>query len=144
MDYISAFEISAAGMRYEKARVQATALNLANMNVAASLGTQAFQPLRATARTVPFAQAMDAARGQALLRVPAEVRLEPVLASPRMVYEPGHPAADERGFVAYPGVEHAAEMLNLVGATRAYEANVVAMNAAKTMALKALDIGGNT
>jgi flagellar basal-body rod protein FlgC len=44
--------------------------------------------------------------------------------------------------VAYPGVDHTAEMLNLNTALRAYEANVAAMNAAKTMAAKALDIGG--
>lgn len=144
MDYASAFEISAAGMRYEKARVQATALNLANMNVATPVGAQPFQPLRATASARPFAQVMDETRSQAQLQVPGEVRLEPVLTAPRLVHEPGHPQADERGFVAYPGVDHAAEMLNLVSATRAYEANVIAMNAAKTMALKSLDIGGNT
>jgi flagellar basal-body rod protein FlgC len=143
MDYGSAFAISAAGMRFEKARVQATALNLANMNVAASPGSAPFQPLRATARAAAFAAAMDVARASAGVSLPTEVRLEPVLTSPRLVLEPGHPSADERGYVAYPGVEHAAEMVNLVSALRAHEANVVAMNAAKTMALKALDIGGN-
>jgi flagellar basal-body rod protein FlgC len=147
MDYGNAFQISAAGMRYESARVHATALNLANMDVAAGAGTAAYQPLRAVARSVapgtPFGAAFDAAQAGTLLRVPGEVRLEPVLAAPRIVHEPGHPAADERGFVAYPGVEHASEMLTLVCALRAYEANVVAMTATKTMALKALEIAGN-
>ena len=51
-----------------------------------------------------------------------------------MVYEPGHAYADSKGFVAYPGVNHTAEMLTLNSALRAYEANVAAMSAAKAMA----------
>jgi len=54
------------------------------------------------------------------------------------------PDADEKGFVAYPGINPVAEMVNLISTMRAYEANVVAMNAAKTMAMKALDIGGRS
>ncbi len=52
--------------------------------------------------------------------------------------------ADERGFVAYPGVDPATEMVNLLSASRAYEANVAALNTARHLALKALDIGGNS
>ena len=51
--------------------------------------------------------------------------------------------ADDKGMVALPGVDHVSEMVNLITALRAYEANVVAMNAAKTMAVKALEIGGS-
>ena len=58
------------------------------------------------------------------------------------MFDPGHPDADERGFVSYPDVNPVSEMLNLVTVTRAYEANVRAMNIAKSMALKALEIGG--
>jgi flagellar basal-body rod protein FlgC len=61
-----------------------------------------------------------------------------------MVHEPGHPMADAKGFVKYPGVDPAADMISLMSAARAYEANVAALNTARTMALKALDIGGNT
>jgi flagellar basal-body rod protein FlgC len=58
------------------------------------------------------------------------------------VFEPGHPEADERGFVAYPGINPVAEMMNLLTAVRVYEANVAALNAAKAMALKTLQLGG--
>jgi flagellar basal-body rod protein FlgC len=58
------------------------------------------------------------------------------------VYEPGNPDADDKGFVSLPGINQVTEMVNMAGALRAYEANVVAMNAAKTMALKALELGG--
>ncbi|OYD59800.1 flagellar basal body rod protein FlgC [Fictibacillus aquaticus] len=59
----------------------------------------------------------------------------------KMVYQPGHPDADEQGFVAYPNVDPLKEMVDLMGATRSYEANVTALNAAKGMYLKALEIG---
>lgn len=57
------------------------------------------------------------------------------------VYDPTHPDADEDGYVMMPNVNSAEEMVDLMAATRAYEANVTALNIAKSMALKALDIG---
>ena len=56
-------------------------------------------------------------------------------------YEPDHPDANEEGYVMYPNVNTAQEMIDMLGASRAYEANVTAFNAVKAMALKALDIG---
>ena len=58
----------------------------------------------------------------------------------RTVYDPQHPDADEDGYVHYPNVNPVTEMVDMMTATRAYEANVTAMNAAKSMALKALDM----
>ena len=60
---------------------------------------------------------------------------------PRLVYDPSHPDANEEGYVAYPNINVVNEMVDLITASRAYEANVTALNAAKTMALKALEIG---
>jgi flagellar basal-body rod protein FlgC len=59
---------------------------------------------------------------------------------PRLVYDPNHPDADERGYVAYPNVDIVKEMVDMIGATRAYQANITAINSAKTMAAKALEI----
>lgn len=144
MDYSSAFQISAAGMNLERARVEVTALNLANMHVPQEGKGAVFQPLRAVARSaaVPSFGASFEALGARPV-VPTEVHMEPTGAAPRLVHEPDHPQADDKGYVAYPGVNHLTEMVNLVSAIRAYEANVVAMNAAKAMALKALELGGN-
>ena len=143
MDYANAFQISAAGMNLERMRFEATALNLANMNAPQDARGALYQPVRAVARTgtAPSFGARYEALG-AQPGMPVDVRLEPTGAAPRLVHEPGHPQADEQGYVAYPGVNHVAEMVNLVSAIRAYEANVVAMNAAKAMAVKALEIGG--
>jgi len=57
------------------------------------------------------------------------------------VYDPQHPDADEEGYVTYPNVNLAFEMTNMLSATRSYEANLSVIDAAKRMALKALDIG---
>ena len=57
------------------------------------------------------------------------------------VYDPEHPDANEEGYVMMPNVNSAEEMVDLMAATRAYEANVTALNVAKAMAMKALEIG---
>ncbi len=60
---------------------------------------------------------------------------------PRRVYQPGHPDADPQGFVAYPNVNLAEEMVDLVSATRSYQANAAAFNAAKAMVQHTLELG---
>lgn len=61
--------------------------------------------------------------------------------APRRVYEPGHPDAGADGYVNYPNVDIVTEITDMLAATRAYEANVTVFNAAKAMALRALDLG---
>lgn len=142
MDYNAAFQISATGMAAEKLRMEVTSANLANMHNTAAPSGQLYRPMRVVNQAAPmtfshqFGTLYTAAGGVGNLAV------EPMNVTPRMVYEPGHPHADTKGFVSYPGINHAAEMVNLNTALRAYEANVVAMNAAKTMAARALEIGG--
>ena len=59
----------------------------------------------------------------------------------RMVHDPSHPDANEKGYVEYPNVNPVTEMTDMLSATRSYEANVTVLNAAKAMAQRALDIG---
>jgi flagellar basal-body rod protein FlgC len=143
MDYLAAFAISSSGMAVEKLRLDVTAVNLANVNSSRSADGALFRPLRVVSgvRTDPRFEAAMAAWGVQLGG--AQVQdIVPTDTPPRLVSEPGHPDADARGFVAYPGINPVAEMTNLITAVRSYEANVVAMNAAKVMAQKALEIGG--
>lgn len=135
MNYLQAFAISASGMAVEKTRVDVTAVNIANATSTRSPDGSAFRPLRVVSGAKPAGSFSDLLAGARVLELRA---LE---APPRLAYEPGHPDADERGFVAYPGINPVSEMVNLVTAVRAYEANVAALNAAKAMALRALEIG---
>ena len=144
MDFSPTFAISAAGMALERTRVEVAALNIANAHTTSIAGQPAYSPLRVVAQ-VPSSDAFAAmmlAAGPAAAMKP-DFHVEPAGIAPRMVHEPGHPTADARGFVSYPGVDPAAEMVALMSATRAYEANVAAMNTARALALKALDIGGS-
>ena len=143
MDYFSAFAISSSGMSVEKMRLDVTALNLANVHSTRAGAGTLFQPLTVISSAKPgaFAAALAGASNAALGAQVAEVREMPT--PPRLVYEPSHPDADNKGFVAYPGVNTVTEMVTMIAATRAYEANVAALNAAKLMAMKALEIGGN-
>jgi flagellar basal-body rod protein FlgC len=147
MDYASTFAISGAGMALERTRVEVAALNLANANTTAATGQAPFNPLRvvaAPARGSAFAALMATDADGPAAGLGPEFTVEPLAVSPRRVHEPGHPLADAQGFVSYPGVDTAAEMVTLTSASRAYEANVAAMSIARSMALKALDIGGNS
>jgi len=61
--------------------------------------------------------------------------------APRLVYEPSHPHANADGYVAYPDINIVSEMVDLISASRAYEANITAFNAAKDMFRAALEMG---
>lgn len=139
MDYLQSFAVSAAGMGAERLRVEVAAMNLAHANTVQDPSAPAFQPSRVVTRAAaPFGDMVEDAFSQ--LRLPM-ARVEPALTPPRLVADPGHPLANEQGLVAYPGVDTATEMVSMMGATRAYEANLAALNTARALALKALEIG---
>lgn len=153
MSYERTFAISAAGMSVERMRIEAAAVNLANANTVQAPDGTAFQPIRVVARTmtgVPggasFTAQVDDGLGEAgPAQLPFPVaEIEAADATPRRVYEPGHPLADAKGLVSYPGVDAATEMVGLMTALRSYEANVAAMNVARSLAQKTLEIGGGT
>jgi flagellar basal-body rod protein FlgC len=138
MNIASIFELSAAGMSLQQLRLEASAANLANAQTT-SPGELAYRPRYVVAHASPhvaFETFMDMAR-----LAPTDVRIVQSEANPRLVHDPGHPDADERGFVAYPDVSPVSEMVRLVEISRVYEANVRAMNLAKAMAQRALEIG---
>ena len=146
MDYYAAFAIGASGLEVQKTRLDVSALNLANAH-STRAGGALYQPLTVVSapRTAARGDALLSPVASALPALGAEVvSVQALNLAPRLVHEPGHPDADARGFVAYPAVEPLREMLTLMSATRAYEANLSALNAARTMAQRALEIGGNS
>jgi len=142
MDYMASFDISASGMAVEKTRLDIMALNLANANTTRVKGGGVYQPLKviSTAQTANFDNEL-VRQGQVNLAGAQILEIRPVETEPRLVFDPNHPDANAKGYVSYPNVNPVSEMVTLIEATRAYEANVKAMNAAKTMALHALEIG---
>ncbi len=142
MDYFSAFDISAAGMQVQKTRLDVSALNLANLNTTRDIDGGVYRPLEVIVGQPGNTKfgAMVTGHARHLLG-PKVLGVRPLAVDPRMVYAPAHPDANSDGLVAYPSVNPVSEMVDLLEATRAYEANVRAVNAVKTMALRALEIG---
>ena len=144
MDYVNAFQISASGMVAEKTRLEAIALNLANAKTIQTESGGPYKPLKVitSERTgKPFDTYLGSIGYNSRSMGVDVVSVKQVNSPPRMMYEPGHPNADKKGFVAYPNINSVSEMVSLIEAVRGYEANVRALNVAKSMALKALEIG---
>jgi flagellar basal-body rod protein FlgC len=138
--------VSASALRAERLRLDVIASNLAN---ATTTRTAEGGPYRR--RNVVFvSQAMEGDFETELQNMAEEgmrrgVAVAEVVDDPapfRQVFEPSHPDANAEGYVSYPNVNPVAEMVDLMAATRAYEANVQAVNATRKMADAALSIGG--
>ena len=137
MDFSQTFAISAAGMAVQRMRVEVAAVNLANAHSVQPPGAAGYQPLRVL---VAPSAAFDALVASGL----PSASVEAAGVAPRRVHDPGHPFADANGFVHQANVDPATEMVTLMSAMRSYEANVAAMNTARSLALKTLEIGRGT
>ena len=162
-DFFSTFNISAAGLSAEKKQLSATAENIANAKTTRTLdGTPYKRKIlsrKASSQSVHFSGALDQARmhlqtsnGRHMnmsgstpsgmeqngrSRIETEVKETDEF---KKIYEPNHPDADDEGFVAYPEINVVNEMLELISASRAYEANITVMNSTKNLAKRSLEI----
>jgi len=138
MGIFDALDISASGLIAERTRMDVTSQNLAN---AQSSGYRR-QDVVLRESGGGFANVLGQAIG-ASGDSPRGVEVAEVTtdqAEQRRVYDPGHPDADAQGYVRLPNVNAVSEMTDLISASRAYEANVTAMNTAKQMFSKTLEI----
>lgn len=134
MDMFPEMLISASGLTAERARMNVIANNIANVNTTKTADGSVFR------RQLTELMSLDAASSEN--GIPG-VRVTGVVQDPsplKMVYDPRHPDANQEGFVAKPNVDLMMEMVDLMSATRAYEANVTALQSAKEMAKSVLNI----
>lgn len=141
MDPFRLSALSAAGLLAQKARIEAAAANLAHMHTSSADAAGGYRPLSAVIRAVPAGFA-DALRGAGAALPAPHAQLVARADAPRRAYEPGHPHADAGGIVSYPAVDPAQEMLSVMTALRAYEANLACLQATRSLAVRALEIGG--
>ncbi|APT76416.1 flagellar basal body rod protein FlgC [Marinitoga sp. 1135] len=138
MNAFKIMDIAASGMTAERFRSEVISNNLANAN---TTRTENGGPYRR--KIVTFKEVLNkekATKDEQLSGVKVGKLAEDK--SPfRLVYDPGHPDADENGYVKYPNVNVLREMVDLITAQRAYEANVAVVNSAKSMFNSALSIG---
>ena len=147
MGLVSSLHISSSALMAQRLRMDVIANNVANMN---TTRTAEGGPYRR--QTVTFDEAGRTPAFRDVLRragsTPATpgggVAVRAITednAPARRVYDPEHPDADAEGFVLMPNIDIVSEMTDLVGARRAYEASVTVLNATKSLALRALDLG---
>jgi flagellar basal-body rod protein FlgC len=141
MDLFRNFDISATALTAERLRMDLISNNIANANT-----TRTKEGGPYTRKVPVFMEVIDQvlnAQGQMVSR-PAGVKvvqIKPDENPPRLVYDPSHPDANADGYVLYPDINPVVEMVNLISASRSYEANITAFNSAKDMYRAALEIG---
>lgn len=141
----ASFDISASGLTAQRLRLDVIANNLANAETTRTAGGGPYVRqlvVFAPREALPFSYFLRAAAAPQVPGYGVQVEgIVPDPSPPRRVYQPGHPDADAAGYVAYPNVNVVTEMVDMISASRAYEANAAAFNAAKGMALQALELG---
>ncbi len=144
MGLFTSFDISASGMTAQRLRSDIISQNLANVNSTSSGDGGAYRRKTVVFSTkdyTPFSEVMGTVASKYHGGVKVTQIVEDTETPMNMVYDPAHPDADENGYVTYPNVNVVTEMTNMIDASRAYEANVTAFNASKSMAMKGLEIG---
>lgn len=138
MGFLSSIDISGSALTAQRLRMDVISENIAN---AETTQTDSGEPYRrkvcVLSERASFSSMLNDAVGGGvvvsdIVEDSSDFELE---------YDPDNPLADEDGYVRMPNVDEVEEIIDLMSATRSYEANVTALNATKSMALKALDIG---
>ncbi len=143
-DILTGMRISSSGMAAQRTRMNTISSNIANINTTRTPEGGPYRRKDVVLEPIPeaksFGDILMSQPDRSLQRVQVtDIHVD--RSAPRMKYDPDHPDANPDGYVAYPNINLMEEMANMIQATRAYEANVSAMNATKDMALTALEIG---
>ena len=143
MDFLTGMRVSSSGMSANRLRMNTISSNIANINTTRTPEGGPYRRKDVVFESMPEAKNF----GEILTGSKRDIQRVQVTdinvdrGAPRMKYEPDHPDANEEGYVAYPNINLMEEMTNMIQATRAYDANISAMNASKDMAMSALEIG---
>jgi flagellar basal-body rod protein FlgC len=142
LDFFTAMEISASGLSVQRTRMNVAASNLANAQTTQAAGGGPYKRRDVVVQAVAVSNATGVpgtAGGE--LRAVEVSQIAQDTAPPRLEYDPGHPQANAQGYVAYPNINPVEEMVDMITASRAYEAGVTTMSTAVSMAERALGIG---
>lgn len=151
MNFLNCMDVSASGLTAQRLRMDTIASNMANVETTRTADgkgpykrqvvlfeARGAEPAKKSFHRLLRQNCMAAGNG---VRVAAIKELNEDEAPFRKVYDPSHPDADQEGYVSYPNVNIVEEMINMISANRAYEANAQVIEASKSMAMRALNIG---
>lgn len=144
MSFFKSMDISSSGLAAQRLRMNVLSANLANAQSTRGDDGGPYRRRDVVFQAIPtgekFEDFLNGTQGTELRKVQVS-DIHKDNKEPRRVYDPGHPDADGQGYVSLPNVQVMTEMVNMIAATRAYEANATAIDDAKQMAVKALEIG---
>ena len=140
MSLFNIFTVAGSAMTAQSQRLNVVASNLANADSAVSSNGQPYKAKQVLFVSTPFSASTDpsSSYGTHGVRVSAVIEDQSPM---KLVHEPSHPLANEKGFVTMPNVNVVDEMVDMISASRSYQNNVDMMNTAKTLLLKTLTIG---
>ena len=145
MGMFDSMEIASSGLRAQRMRMKMISSNIANVNTTRTPGGGPYRRKDVIFAAMPteksFLAQLTSNQPDSGAREVKVVGIAEDSRPPRMVYDPSHPDSNEEGYVAMPNVDVAEEMTNLMVTKRSYEANVAAINAAKQMLQRSLEIG---
>lgn len=133
MSLFNVFNVAGSAMSAQAQRLNVVSSNLANADSVTSSNGQPYKAKQVVFSATPLAGTPSTG-----------VKVKEVVedsAPPKMIYDPKHPLADDKGYVAMPNVNVVEEMVNMISASRSYQTNVETMNSAKAMLLKTLTLG---
>ena len=144
MDFLTALKISSSALDAQRIRMDVISSNLANINTTRTPEGGPYRRRDVVFASQPvadnFGEVLNSELEKKLQRVEiVDITVDP--GPPKVVYDPRHPDANALGYVGMPDINVMEEMVNILSATRSYEANVAAVNAVKSMVNKALEIG---
>ncbi len=137
----SAMEVAASGLSAERTRMNTVASNLANARTTRTEAGGPYKRLDPVFEAIGLDESTGVMANQGGVSKVKVARIQEDTRQGMMVYEPGHPDANAQGYVEYPNVNAVEEMVNMITASRAYEAGVTTIDTVKAMGRSALDIG---
>lgn len=143
MDFLSALRVSGSALAAERVRVNLASSNLANAESTRGPDGKPYRRLDPVLEATPFGEQLGTASAPGGAASAMGVRVASIHADEgpgRRVFSPNHPDADPQGFVTFPDVNPLHEVVNLMSASRAYDANASAVDTLKGMAQRAMDI----
>ena len=144
MDFLTAMQISSSGLSVQRQRMEAISSNLANVETTRTPEGGPYRKKSVVVSALPLENDFGAVLKNELGDTLNQVLVTQVIrdqSEPRTIFKPNHPDANKDGYVAMPNIDVISEMVDMVTTTRSFEANITAMNAAKSMALRAIELG---
>lgn len=145
MSFLQGLEIAATGLRAQRLRMNVASSNMANVDTTRTANGQgAYRRKQVSLRSAPIApsaETFSTSLNQAIRGVQVEGITEDTQTPMRLVFDPGHPDANAEGYVEKPNVNMLEEVVDMMTASRSFEANATAFDTLKKMAQRALQIG---